>query len=138
MPGNLPERVDGIQVNAKASALFFLQTARIDNPRDDRERREGKRYEIAHYVVKYADGTSTKVPINEEIDIDDFRQRAPHDLPGARVAWSKRFSEGDDSATVYVMQWTNPKPDLAIASIGLEYGPDRRGIPALLAVTAAR
>ena len=138
VPGNLPERVDGIQVNAKASALFFLQTARIDNPRDDRERREGKRYEIAHYVVKYADGTSTKVPINEEIDIDDFRQRAPHDLPGARVAWSKRFSEGDDSATVYVMQWTNPKPDLAIASIGLEYGPDRRGIPALLAVTAAR
>ncbi len=138
VPGNLPTSVEGIKVGAKANALFFLHTARMDHRRDERERREGKRYEMARYVVKYADGTTVRVPIVAEVDIDDYRQTNPVDLPGARVAWSKPFPGGDGSATAYMMQWTNPKPDVLIESVGLEYGQDRRGVPALLAVTAAR
>lgn len=138
VPGNLPDKVEGIKVGLKANALFLLQTARLDSMRDDRERREGKRYEMARYVITYADGSVVKVPVIAEIDIADFRQKAPQDLPGARVAWSKKYGEGDDSATAYVMQWTNPRPDVVIATIGLEYGPDRRGVPALLAITAAK
>ncbi len=138
VPGNLPERVDNIKVGSKANALFFLQTARIDQPRNDQERREGRKFEMARYVVKYADGSVVKVPIYAEIDVADFRQKTPIDLPGARVAWSKKFGDGDDSATAYLMQWTNPRPDAVIASVGLEYGADRRGVPALLAITAAR
>ena len=110
----------------------------MDARRDDREVREGKRYEMARYVITYTDGSVAKVPIFAEIDIDDFRQKSPHDLPGARAIWSKPFGDGDESATAYMMQWTNPKPDVAIATIGLEYGNDRRGVPALLAVTAAK
>jgi hypothetical protein len=34
-------------------------------------------------------------------------------------------------------QWDNPRPDVEIKSIDVVYGPDRRGVPALLAVTAA-
>ncbi len=138
VPGNLPDHVDGIKVGAKASALFFLQTARLDQRRDQREIREVKRYEMARYVVTYADGSVARVPIIAELDVDDYRQVTPHDLPGARLAWSKPFAAGEGSATAYLMQWTNPHPEIAIASIGLEYGPDRRGVPALLAVTAAR
>jgi hypothetical protein len=138
VPGNLPDHVEGIKVGTKASALFFLQTARIDQRRDDRERRENKRYEMARYVVTYADGSVVRVPIVSEVDVDDYRQTTPHDLPGARLAWSKPFAAGDGSATAYLMQWTNPRPEVAIETIGLEYGPDRRGVPALLAVTAAK
>ena len=32
---------------------------------------------------------------------------------------------------------TNPKPDAEIQSLDLEYGPDKRGVPVLLGVTAA-
>jgi beta-galactosidase len=138
VPGNLPDHVDGIKVGQKANALFFLQTARIDQPRNDQENREGKRFELARYVVTYADGTVVKVPVFEELDVDNYRQKNPRDLPGARVAWSKAFADGSDSATAYVMQWTNPRPDVVIATIGLQYGNDRRGVPVLLAVTAAK
>jgi beta-galactosidase len=138
VPGNLPERVEEIPVGRKASALFFLHTARLDQRRNDQEIRQGKRFEMARYLVRYADGQTVKVPVYAEIDMDDFRQKDPHDLPGARVAWMKRYPNSDLSATAYVMQWNNPRPDVSISWIGLEYGADRRGIPALLAVTAAK
>lgn len=138
VPGGLPERVDGIPVGLKASALFFLHTARIDRRLDPREKREGKRHELARYVITYADGQVVKAPIYAEVDVDDFRQTAPADLAGARVAWSKPFAGGAESATAYVKQWTNPRPDVVIVSVGLEYGADRVGTPALLAITAAR
>ncbi len=38
----------------------------------------------------------------------------------------------------YSKQWNNPRPDVAIQSIDMQYGPDRRGVPVLLALTAAR
>ena len=41
-------------------------------------------------------------------------------------------------AVAYSMQWNNPHPELEIKSIDLVFGPDRRAIPALLAITAAR
>jgi beta-galactosidase len=45
--------------------------------------------------------------------------------------------EPDRAAAAYQMQWNNPRPDVVIASIDLEYGKDRRGVPVLLALTAA-
>jgi hypothetical protein len=36
------------------------------------------------------------------------------------------------------MQWNNPWPDVPISSFDLVMGPDRRAVPALLAVTAAQ
>ena len=44
----------------------------------------------------------------------------------------------DVSATAWVQQWDNPRPAVEIRSVGLEYGSgERRGVPVLLAVTAA-
>ncbi len=138
VPNNLPERVEGISVGRKADALFFLHTARMDARRSDDERRANKKFEMARYLVRYADGQTVQVPIFAEINIDDYRQKNPQNLPGAQVAWTKLFGNSDQSATAYTMQWNNPRPDIEIASIGLELGSDKRGVPVLLAVSAAQ
>ena len=84
VPRNLPERVAGIPVNRKADALFFLHTARIDQPRNDAERKENKRFELAKYVIHYADGKSEELPLGLEIDIDSYKQSGvARALPGA-------------------------------------------------------
>ncbi len=138
VPNSPPEKVTGIPVNRRADALFFLHTARLDRRRSEREQREGKRFEMARYTVTYADGQTVEVPVCAEIDIEDWRQTgAPRPIPGAQIAWSRPYPGSDRCAVAYSMQWNNPRPDVEIRSVGLEYGPDRRGVPVLLALTAA-
>ena len=136
VPG-LADHVNGIPVGRKADALFFLQAARIDYPRNGDETKNNKYPEMADYVVHYADGTTVKVPVQLGNTIDDYHQATPNALPGAQIAWSKPYAAGGLSAVAYSQQWNNPHPDLVITSIDLVYGPERRGIPALLAITAA-
>jgi beta-galactosidase len=138
VPGNLPDAVRGIAVRQKADALFFLQTARIDQPIQEWERREKKRFELARYVITYTDGRSVTVPLFQDEDLADYRQEKPAALPGALLGWTRLYDGTNRSATAWVKPWTNPSPDVEIQEIGLEYGPDRRGVPALLAITAAR
>jgi hypothetical protein len=38
---------------------------------------------------------------------------------------------------VYAKQWNNPRSDVPIRSIDMAYGPDKCGVPAVLAVTVA-
>jgi len=137
VPGNPPDHMDGIPVNQKADALFFLQAARIDQRRSADEIKQGKKYEMADYVVHYADGTTARVPVYAEIGVDDYKQKTPAALPGAQIAWTKPYAGTDQSAVAYSMQWNNPSPGKAITTIDFVYGPDRRGVPALLALTAA-
>ena len=136
VPNNLPDSVKNIPVNRKADALFFLQSARIDKRMNDDDRRKNKRFEMARYVIHYADGTSETVPIYSEIDVENYLQKTPTALPGAQIGWTKAYDNGE-FAVAYVKQWTNPKPQVEISSFDLEYGPDKRGVPVLLAVTAA-
>jgi beta-galactosidase len=137
VPNNPPEEVRGITVSRKADALFFLQTARMDQRRNDQERRERKQFIMARYVVHYADGATVEIPIRAEVDIDDYRQKQPGPLPGAQLGWSKRYPDSEEHAAVWVMQWDNPRPDVEIRSVDFVYGADRRGVPVLLALTAA-
>jgi len=137
VPGNLPTEVKGIPINTKADALYFLQAARIDSRRSQDDIRRGRKLEMADYIVHYADGKEERVPVYAEIDVDDYRQEHPAPLPGAQVAWTKQFNGSNLNAVAYSMQWTNPRPDVPITSIDLVYGPDRVGVPALIAVTAA-
>ena len=140
VPGNLPEAVRQIPVNQKADALFFLQAARMDNPRSKNERNENKRYEMAHYIVRYADNQTATVPVYAEINVDNYKQDGavpPRALSGAQIAWTKVYEGGKERAVAYVQQWDNPRPDAVIQSVDLEYGPDRRGVPVLLGLTAA-
>jgi beta-galactosidase len=131
------ERSEPIPVGRKADALFFLHTAKLDLRRDEQQRKEGKRFEMARYLITWADGKTETVPVVAEVDIDDWRQATPAALPRAQLAWSHRYDGGKTSAAVWSMQWTNPRPDIEIASVTLAYGPDRRGVPVLIALTAA-
>ena len=132
-----PAEVKGIAINHKADALFFLHTARITTRRSAADVREGKSYEIAAYLVHYADGTEVRVPLRSEIDIDDYHPQNPAPLPNAQLAWSRPYTGTPLSAAAYSLQWNNPKPGIEITSIDLLPGKDRNaGTPALLAITA--
>jgi Glycosyl hydrolases family 2/Glycosyl hydrolase 2 galactose-binding domain-like/Glycosyl hydrolases family 2, TIM barrel domain len=137
VPNSPPEEVQGIPVNQRADALFFLHTARMDAWRDDKELRENRKFEMLRYVVHYADAQTVNVPIYAELDISDFRQKTPTGIPGAQIAWTKPYEGAETWAVVYSKQWDNPRPDVEITSVDMTYGPDRRGVPALLALTAA-
>ena len=122
------------RVGKKADALFFLQTARIDQGKNSRDK---NRYELARYVVTYADSKTEAIPLYQDEDLADFRQKTPQGLPSAALGWSRLYENSDQSATAWVKQWNNPRPEVEITSLALEYGKDRRGVPVLLAVTAA-
>jgi hypothetical protein len=137
IPGKLPEKVTGIPVNAKADALFFLQAAKLEKRRSDKEVKAGKQYEMADYIIHYSDGTDARVPIYAEIDVDNYLQKTPAPVRNAQFAWINDYGDGS-SAVAYSMRWNNPHPDLEITSIDFVYGKDRRGVPALLAITAGK
>ena len=137
IPGSLPDQVSGIPVGRKADALFFLQAARIDQRRSADEVKNNKQYEMADYLIHYADGQTAKVPIYAEINVDNYQQQTPTPLPGAQIAWTRPYSGTKYFAVAYAQQWNNPRPNVPIGTIDLVSGPDRRGVPALLAVTAA-
>ena len=138
VPGGLPERIAGIPIGGKADALFFLHTARIDRPPTDRERREGTHPELCRYIVHYQDGESITVPIHIGADTDHYLQPDPEALPNAQLAWTATAPGTTNRLAAYARQWNNPRPEVPIASVDLEYGDTpRRGVPALLAVTAA-
>jgi hypothetical protein len=40
-------------------------------------------------------------------------------------------------AAAYARRWDNPRPEVAMATVDPVYGKDRRGVPVLLALTAA-
>ncbi|MCW3100449.1 MAG: Beta-galactosidase/beta-glucuronidase [Chthonomonadaceae bacterium] len=137
VPNSLPQEVRGIPVNQKADALFFLQTARIDQRRNRDEIKQNRKFEMARYVVHYADGQMAIIPLYSELDVDDYRQKTAAPLPGAQIAWTHKYEGTEFEAVAYSKQWNNPRPNVAIQSIDLVYGPDRRGVPVLLALTAA-
>ncbi len=137
VPNNPPQEVKNIPINSKADALFFLHTARLDARMNDDDRKKNRKFEMARYVVHYADGKQETVPIYAEIDVEDYKQREPKAIPGAQIAWTKKWEGTDFTAVAYSKQWNNPRPDVEIKSLDVQYGADKRGVPVLLAVTAA-
>jgi hypothetical protein len=137
VPNNLPDAVKNIPVNHKADALFFLQTARIDQARSPQEIAANARFELAKYVIHYADGQSVEVPIIEDYNVGNYMQPTPESLPGAALAWSAKYGNTGQSSAAWTLQWNNLRPDVEIQSFDFVYGHDKRAVPALLAVTAA-
>jgi beta-galactosidase len=138
VPGNLPAEIRGVPVGRKADALFFLHAARIDRRRNPQEIKEGKAFEIARYVVHYADGQTAEIPVRAEIDVEHYTQKTPAAIPGAQLAWTRPYESTDTSAAAYSKQWNNPRPEVEIAAVDILPGKDNVGVPAVLAITAAR
>jgi len=138
LPKDLPGEITGIPVRCKADALFFLHAARLDRRLNERERREHRQFVLFKYVVRYADGQTEEVPVYSEIDIDHYVQQHPKALPGAQIAWTRPYEGSSDHAAAYAKQWNNPRPDVEIAFVDMVYVEKDRGVPVLLALTAAR
>lgn len=138
IPNNPTTEVKGIPINTKADALFFLHTARIDQKMTREEIAAGTKFEMLRYVVHYKDGTEEIIPIYSESDIGDYKVKTATPLPGAQLAWTKPYAGTEFSAAVYSKQWTNPRPDVEMKSVDMVYGPAKRGVPALIAISAAR
>ena len=138
IPGNLADHVNDIPVNLKADALFFLQAARIDKRRTPDEIKKGVKFELARYVVHYVDGKTENIPVYSEINVENYKQKAPAlPISGAQLAWSSPFAGSDQATAAYSMQWNNPHPDVVIKSIDLVYGAQKGGVPSLIAISAA-
>jgi uncharacterized protein (DUF927 family) len=110
---------------------------KLNERMNDDDRRKKRQYETLRYVVTYADGKTETIPVYAESDIHDYRQKTPQAIPGAQLAWTRKYDGTEYSAVAYAKQWTNPRPDAEIKSIDMLPGDKLRGTPALLAVTAA-
>jgi Glycosyl hydrolases family 2/Glycosyl hydrolases family 2, TIM barrel domain len=137
--GKMPEAVEGIPANCKADALFFLHTFRQDKEwKPSNEAKEPPT--VFEYVVHYADGKTVVVPVKYGGGVGNWIEAKPQGIPEAAVAWAAPLTkDAGKSAVVYQMQWTNPQPNEAIATIDIRYGAkvgNQYGVPALLAITA--
>ena len=142
MPGAKAEdKVTDLEVGRKADALFFLHTFHRR-----REWRAGRNAPeppvIFQYVVRYADGKTETVDVQYGRGADHWRSSTtPAGLQDATVAWTAPFPEDPEShAVLYQYQWNNPRPDVTIESVDLQYNEDvggRYGAPILLGITAA-
>ena len=131
------KEIRGIPVNRKADALFFLHTMKLDRRLNDDDRRKKRQFETLRYVVTYVDGQTATIPVYAEVDIHDSRQKAPQAIPGAQLAWTRKYDGSEYSAAAYARQWSNPRPEVEIKSIDMLPGDQPRGTPVLLALTAA-
>ncbi len=134
---NEKTEVKNISVGRKADALFFLQTLL---PGDEWRPRDEKAEAplVFQYTVNYDDGTSAVIPVHLGVAIAPWRQAAASPLRKASVAWQADAKDGKKIA-VYQMQWNNPRPDKAIRSVDITYGPQKSkwGAPILLGLTTA-
>lgn len=104
---NLPQRIDGIVINAKAKRLAWLAAAYYS-----------ARGQIATYIVHYADGSQIKIPVHGGEQVGDMF--GPKDQSDAIVAWEKPHPV-ITHATVgaYLHLWENPKPNLKIKTVDI-------------------
>ena len=139
----LPETVANIAVNKKAAALFFLQTWKQTGQWQAPGQGDKTPPVIWKYVVTYSDGKTVEVPVRYGCGVGHWVQKNPAGLPEAVVAWAAPFpgDSSGDQAVVYQMQWTNPRPEVEIASLTVAYDPQVKnqfGVPVVLAITAAK
>lgn len=140
----MPDKVEGIPVNKRADALFFLHTWNAHGQIEWDSRGHPQRPVLFKYVVHYADGQTAEVPVLQGLGVDNWFVKEPKSLSQAAVVWSAPFPNAKvagEQAVVYQFQWNNPRPDVAIQSIDVTYDAKDKnefGGAVVLAITAAR
>ncbi len=112
---DLPESANAIAAGARADRLHFLHAAQYG---------EQPGTEVGAYVVRYADGTSERIPILYGRDLANWWlfPRAEVDITTtATIAWSGESDTTDLNRglkiRLFEMTWINPHPDRTIATI---------------------
>ncbi|MBS1371152.1 MAG: hypothetical protein HPZ91_14465 [Lentisphaeria bacterium] len=121
MRRKLPEKVEGIPVNARARAIYFFHSAGYC--------RRGMK--VMSYRIRYADGTQLELPVFAGEEIADWWLSAAGTLKN-RIAWRNSADRG-----FYLHEWRNPEPEKAVASVDLlsANGP---AIPIVIGITVER
>lgn len=144
------EKVQGIEIGRKAQALFFLhtyhegrRTARWRRQLESRPDRAETDPVVFRYRVNYADGQNLDVPVVLDKAVGHWLQADPGDLKHAALATAQSAPDHRElKICLYAMQWTNPRPGVAIQSVDLLPGTVKNapqwGAPALIGITAAR
>ena len=138
----MPDKVEGIPVNKRADALFFLHTFHGRTEWNSRE--QPQRPVLFKYVVHYADGQTAEVPILQGLGVGNWLAKEPKSLSQAAVVWAAPFlseKAGGDQAVLYQFQWNNPRSGVAIQTIDVAYDAKFKndfGGAAVMAITAAR
>ncbi|MCL1888703.1 MAG: hypothetical protein FWF96_07540, partial [Kiritimatiellaeota bacterium] len=128
--------VNGVGVNARADALFFLHTFQASN---DLWNRREQPPAVFGYRVRYEDGATVDIPVVWRRDIGPWQSAAPESFANAAMAWAGPAPEGTPNRPVlYMMQWDNPHPEKAVSTVDLYRAEDGKwGVPAVLAITSA-
>ncbi|MBI5941324.1 MAG: hypothetical protein HY859_12940 [Caulobacterales bacterium] len=141
--------IAGIEIKRSADALFLLHTCAKGGDLDQWERQlrqardQGKPLPEAPvlltYRIRYEDGQTAEIPVRWGQDIGAWVAKAPQALPNAALAWAAPLTESKagEQAVVWMMQWTNPRPTVAIATIDLVAGDEKWGAAAVLGITTA-
>ncbi len=123
-----PREIRGIVVGRKCGSLHFLHAAEFSASPTGTE--------IARYVVHYADGSATEIPVRSRVELDDwFSKEASDPLV---VAWrgTNRFAQAQDTAlSLFKLTWKNPLPDVAVATVDL-VSSGTVAAPFVIAITA--
>lgn len=124
----LPREVLKIKVNRKAAKLYFLVAAAYTTP---------KQVLANLRVVKNIDVTTmgtisnSVLPLKEGANIADWLSadgEAPEALPG----WACE-KPGGGTATLYVVEWSNPEPGVEISYV--DFASTGAAVPILLGIT---
>jgi hypothetical protein len=114
---DMPEKVEGIKVDAKFERLHILHTTGYGE--GDDAVADGT--EIGSYVVHYADDTTEKIPIVYGEDLRDWWENPDRsDVKRAKVAWTgtNPAAEGmGRKIRLFAVAWKNPHPDKEVKSI---------------------
>ena len=119
-----PSECSEIVVDAAVERLCFLHTAAWSVERGT---------PVAEYVVRYADGSKTVVPVRYGLEINDWwSARAPSH---GRIAWTGGNAETD--VALYATQWKNPAPAVSVAGVSMRSA-CTPCVPVCLAITAVK
>lgn len=127
-----PQSVDVAVPNVKGRFLYVLQNAlaSVDG--------QPANYRVATYVVKYADGSTAEIPVNDGIEIRRWYTGQWYENSGAKswpifVGRNAISSKWNQYVGVWAMQWQNPSADKPITSITLRS--EGLATPAVFAIT---
>ena len=105
-----PQAVD-IELDIRAGSLAFLHTTGWSAPTGS---------QVGRYLVHYADGSAADIPLVYGENIAAWTETSVSSI-NLLQGWSGRTSNGLTVA-VNTFFWTNPRPDLAIASVEIVSG----------------
>lgn len=123
VPTSFPERVDGIEVGLKLTALNFLHGCAYAADNGTK---------VGEYVVHYEDGKTETAPLIYARNIYAWDDQSSAMSYG--FAWRTRAQDGR-LVGVSEMRWKNPRPDVKVVSIDFA-SEGTEASPFLLALTA--